>query len=954
MEKGSSLERKWQQRWDEAGLWKAEPDDRPKFMMIFAYPGVSGYLHVGHMRGYTYTDVITRYKRMLGYNVLFPVGTHASGNISINFAKKVERHDAAWLEYLRENGCPEQQITKLGEPDEVVRYFSKVYVDEYWKRFGFLADWRRFCTTIDDGYSKFIQWQFRKLNELGLLIQKPYFATFCPECGPVAVDPSETDISKGGNAEKQEYTLVKFRMGEDFIVAATLRPETMYGQTNFWADSSVEYVRAKVGEDTWIVSRPCAEKLSVQKDGVEIVGTIPGKELIGKLCHAPSVERDIMILPGDFCDPNVGTGLVTSVPSDAPWDWIALRDIQGDEQRCLDNGLDPEAVKAIQPIPIIKTKGYGDLPAVEICERLGIESQEDVEKLEEATKEIYKTGFHTGVMNDNCGPFAGLRVEVAKDRMKEALISAGDADTMQDLSEEVVCRCGAQVVVKRIDDQWFIKYSQEDWTEKAKGHAEAMNIYPKDYHNNLPNVLDWFDDRACARMGSWLGTRFPLDEKWIIEPISDSTLYPIYYLISLYVNEHGLKPEQMTEEFFDYVFLGRGEADDVAGKTGASAGMLDRIKADVAYWYPLDINLGGKEHMTVHFPVFQMNHVAILPGNYWPRGVFVHWYIVGKGSKISKSKGGAQPIPGAVERYTVDGLRLYYCHSASPFVDVEWDETVVSNYKQRIDRTIKLLEQLGAADGDPAEVDKWLESRLSGHIESVGRAMEGFDIRAAANSIFFDVAADVRWYLKRGGGNSALMDRAADAWVRMMAPVIPHNAEELWESLGKEGLVSAASYPKPEDFARDEEAEAAEGFLRAVQDDISEILKVTKMEPKRIVLYTSAEWKRQVFEYVAARDELDVGPIMKELMARDEIKRNGKAAGKFIPQTVQALKRMSIDERQARGRLLDERAYLLGALDFLKREFGCELAVYAADEGAEDPQNKARFAQPWRPAIYVE
>src|SRR5574344_2095844 len=192
------MEEKWQARWVEAGLDKAERDDsKPKFMAIFAYPGVTGYLHVGHMRGYTYVDAIGRYKRMTGYNVLFPVGTHATGNGSISLANKIKNGDANMIDYLERNGCPEEKLKDLTEPMAVVNFFNDVYVNDYWKKFGFLADWRRFTCTLFPDYAKFIQWQFHKLMDAGLLIQKPYYAPYCKSCGPVAVDASETDISKG-------------------------------------------------------------------------------------------------------------------------------------------------------------------------------------------------------------------------------------------------------------------------------------------------------------------------------------------------------------------------------------------------------------------------------------------------------------------------------------------------------------------------------------------------------------------------------------------------------------------------------------------------------------------------------------------------------------------------------------------------------------------------------------
>jgi leucyl-tRNA synthetase len=93
-----------------------------------------------------------------------------------------------------------------------------------------------------------------------------------------------------------------------------------------------------------------------------------------------------------------------------------------------------------------------------------------------------------------------------------------------------------------------------------------MNILPETFKTNLPQILNWLIARACARQGTWLGTKLPFDQSYTIEPISDSTLYPIYYLISLYVNNGKIKTEQLTEEFFDYVFLNKGESREVSQK----------------------------------------------------------------------------------------------------------------------------------------------------------------------------------------------------------------------------------------------------------------------------------------------------------------------------------------------------------------------------------------------------
>ena len=167
-------EKKWQDAWFSKKIYEASIKNKEKFFIHFAYPGVSGYLHVGHMRGFTYCDIIARYKRMIGYDVLFPAGFHASGIPSIGFAKKVERNDPTTISILKDYGCDEEQIGKLKDPQEVVNYFSKVYVEDYWKRFGFFIDYSRIMSTISDGYKKFITWQFSKLHDHGFLIQKPH------------------------------------------------------------------------------------------------------------------------------------------------------------------------------------------------------------------------------------------------------------------------------------------------------------------------------------------------------------------------------------------------------------------------------------------------------------------------------------------------------------------------------------------------------------------------------------------------------------------------------------------------------------------------------------------------------------------------------------------------------------------------------------------------------------
>ena len=953
----SSIEAKWRKAWYDARINESEPKPgKKKFFMIFAYPGVTGYMHVGHMRGYTVSDAIVRYKKMTGHEVLFPVGTHATGNGAIAFARRVERRDPATLEILRSNGVEDDKLASLSNPNEVIKFFNEIYINDYWKRFGFMSDWRRFTCTIWPDYSKFIEWQMRKLMAAGLLIQKPYYAPACVEHGPVAIDASETDISKGGNAETLEYTLLKFDFEDGRkLVAATLRPETVFGLTNFWLNPEVEYVDVDVDGETWVMSRPAAEKLKFQKDKVLVRGAANGASLMGKRCKAPYTGKMIPIFPSVLCDPNVGSGLVMSVPSDAPVDWIGLLELKRDKQTRERYRISEQMIDEASPIPIINTPGWGPLPAVEITKRMGIISLADP-KLEEATKEVYKSGFHRGVMNDSCGDFAGQPVEKAKDTMKERMLASGQADLFFDLSEEVLCRCGNKVMIKKIPDQWFIDYANPGLTARSKEHAQTMKILPREYYENIQGVLEWYRERACVRLGNWLGTRFPFDQRWIIEAIADSTLYPVYYVISRYANDGAIKPEGMTEEFFDYVLLGKGEPSRVSTRTGFSVEVLEKIKREFEYWYPLDINLGGKEHMTVHFPVFLMNHVAVLRPEHWPKGIMVNWYITSIGGKISKSKGGAQPIPDAAERFGVDAMRLFYAHVASIFVDVAWEDDKVESYRDKLERIWSTVNELtNTKGGRPADIDRWLEARIERRLGEVHKYMEDYDLRSYSNTVFFEIAQDLRWYVRRGGNHGPTIRKALDVWVPLMAPIAPHFAEELWQLLGKKPFVSVAQLRVASINDSMALEEAKERLIERLMADISEILKVTEIKPKRIVIMSSPEWKVDMLTAALARGgKVDVPSLIKSMMSKVPLVAK-KEVPNYAKELAAELSKASSEDRMVLGLRIDEQAAVSAARHFLAEEYGCEIEVLSADDPKRtDPKGKAKFARPGRPAVYVE
>jgi leucyl-tRNA synthetase len=189
-----------------------------------------------------------------------------------------------------------------------------------------------------------------------------------------------------------------------------------------------------------------------------------------------------------------------------------------------------------------------------------------------------------------------------------------------------------------------------------------------------------------------------------------------------------------------------------------------------------------------------------------------------------------------------------------------------------------------------------------------------------------------------------------------MAPLVPQLAEEAWAQAGGKGFVIDAGFPDASEQEIDALADAREAFLRGVLEDAREILKVTGIQAKRIVLYTSPAWKRdamRVAAEVARQGRLDVGGFLKAANARAELKPHAKDLPKFAQSLLKDLGSLGPEELERRA-ALDEGAAVRGATDFLRLELGAPVEVFGADEpGIEDPASKAKFAAPGRPAIWV-
>ena len=950
----TDVEKKWRSKWEENKDFETNPNDKPKKFITVAYPYPNSPQHIGHGRTYTLADVHARFYRMKGFNVLFPMGFHYTGTPVLGMAKRIEAGEKEILDGLRNiYHVPEDAIKTFVEPIKIADYFHEE-IKSGMIEMGYSIDWRREFTTIVPGYQKFIEWQITTLKEKGRIIQGSHPVGWCPvDQNPVSQHDTMGDVEP--KIDDKNF-LIKFKLGDSIFPITTLRPETIFGITNLWVNPNTIYKKVSVDGEEWIVSEECTKKISFFEKKVEITGEIPGSEIIGKTATNHD-GREILVLPAEFVEPSMGTGLVMSVPAHAPKDYQALMDLKAKGH---------ELASKLEPIPIITTEGYGSIPAKEICEKMGVSDQSD-DKLEEATKELYLKEFTDGKLNDKCLQFDGEKVQFGREKIRTWLQENGHLEKFPVLENAPVrCRCGSECVVKVLNNQWFLNYGDEEWKGLARNCLDEMNILPNNIKTEFVEVIDWLHERACARQQG-LGTKLPWDKDWIVESLSDSVIYMAYYTISRFVNDGSVTPENLTKEFFDYILLDKGDVSLAVSTSKLSEDVINSIKKEFTYFYPVDSRHSGRDLVQNHLSFFVLNHVAIFEKNLWPQEIVVNGSVMMDGAKMSKSMGNIIPLRSAIKEHGADPIRLAIISSAELLQDADFNMESVSGIQSKLESLLESCSSLKKTEMSNLKAeDTWILSKTQSKISEITEALEKMRLREALHDILFTFESDLSWYAKRTGAKgrhdiSGILHQINSARVAMLSPFAPHIAEEMWEKLGNTEMVSKSKWPEYSPDKVDAASICAEELLKNTIDDISNIIKVTKITPKKIVIYVNSdETKSKIYSKmlsIMVGGQNNMGVVMKELIA-DPNTAGAKKMPDFVQKTIKDLHSESEDIKKMKleAENFDEKEFLKSELSSMgQKEFGVEIKVYSEnDVDIYDPKGKARHARPFKPAILIE
>jgi len=957
----SAVDKKWQKKWAENNDHETNSSDKEKKFITVAYPYPNSPQHIGHGRTYTIADVHSRYLRMKGFNVLFPMGFHYTGTPILGMAKRVEANDAELIEGFKTlYKVPEDKIKEFAEPVKIADYFHEE-IKSGMIEMGYSIDWRREFTTIDPAYQKFIEWQFRNLKEKNLIVQGSHPVGWCPkDQNPVSQHDTLGDVEP----DFTEYIIIKFDLDGVKIPVATLRPETLFGVTNIWINPQVTYQKIKVNDEIWITSPECARKLGFLEKKIEVIEDVSGSDFVGQSAKTPHSSDSIVILPASFVKSDNGTGIVMSVPAHAPFDYQALVDCKSGKNKSINSDL-LNNIQNIEPISMIKTEGLGNIPAKDIVEKMGISHQDDP-KLEDATKEIYSKEFYEGILANNTKQFAGKKISEAKDEIKEWVTKIGSADILLELTNSPVkCRCGTECVVKLLSNQWFLDYSNKDWKQKAHRCFEGMNILPNEIRSEFDKVLYCLRERSCARQHG-LGTKIPWDKEWLVESLADSVIYMAFYIISKYVNKKEINGNDLTDEFFDYVFYGKKDSGEIANKTNITKEKLKEIRDEFLYFYPVDSRHSGRDLVPNHLTFFVLNHVALFPEENWPQEIVVNGSVLMAGKKMSKSMGNIIPLRDAVRKHGADPIRLTILISAELLQDADFNVEAINGIKNKLESMYENSTKTKAEEIPELEPeDKWILSMLQNLAVNVSQSLDKIRLREALHHILYDFDSKLQWYLKRTKSKqrtniSGILHKILSSRVLMLSPFAPHIAEEIWEKLGNSELASKSAWPSSIGIEIDSKSIQTETLLKSIIDDINNILKVTKISPKKITVYTAEQWKSKAYNSILKNvldGQTNIGAIIKSLIANKETEQIKKDPD-FVKKTLNDILSEPVELRKGRMNVdqIDEKQIISSELSSLvKNDYDVELSVFSeSDSEKYDPKNKAKAARPFKPAILIE
>ncbi|MER1958467.1 MAG: leucine--tRNA ligase [Solibacillus sp.] len=770
------IEKKWQAFWDVNKTFKTENDEsKPKFYALdmFPYPSGAG-LHVGHPEGYTATDILSRFKRMQGYNVLHPMGWDAFGLPAEQYALDTGNDPA---EFTAKNIATfKRQINELG----------------------FSYDWDREINTTDPSYYKWTQWIFTKLVEMDLAYVDEVAVNWCEALGTVLANEEVIDglSERGGHPVvrkpmrqwvlritkyadrliddlldvdwpesikdmqrnwigRSEGAQVKFTVAntdKDFEVFTT-RPDTLFGATYCVLAPEHKLVAQITSPEQKEAVEAYLEKVSLKSD---LERTDLAKEKTGVFTGAYAVNpingKQVPIWIADYVLATYGTGAIMAVPAHDERDYEFAKEFGLEITAVLEGGdIDKEA-------------------------------------------------------------FTGDGVHINSEFLDGLNKADGIAKAITWLEENAV---GEKKVTYRLRDWLFSR--QRYWGEP------------------IP-VIHWEDGTMTTIPEDQLPLELPKTTNIRPSGTGESPLANIEEWVNVVDPVTGLKGRRETNTMpqwagSSWYFL--RYIDPTNDKAIADPELLKR-------WLPVDIYIGGAEHAVLHLLYARFWHkvlydLGVVHTKEPFQKLFNQGMILGEGNeKMSKSKGNVVNPDDIIESHGADTLRLYEMFMGPLEASVAWSTNGLDGARRFLDRIWRLFvtEEGKLADKVQVSDDKNLEKAYHQTVKKVTDDYEGIRFNTAISQMMV--------FINDCYKAEVIPTEYAEGFVKLLSPLAPHVAEELWAILGHEGTITYAEWPSfDESKLVDDEIEVVVQVLGKVRAKVTVAKDVSKEELEKVALEDS-------------------------------------------------------------------------------------------------------------------
>jgi leucyl-tRNA synthetase len=757
----AALEPKWQERWEADGLYRADVDPaRPKHYALTMLPYPSGDLHIGHWYAIAPSDARARFMRMRGFNTLFPMGFDAFGLPAENAAIKRNIHPKQWT------------------------YANIERMRGQLKRMGSMIDWRREAVSADPEYYRWTQWFFLQLLGADLAYRKKAAVDWCPSCNTTLA--REQVIGDDRHCERCGTPVIRKELEQWFFRTTRYADELLRFEGIDWPERVQTLQSRWIGrsEGAHVTFRTEAgeplEIFTTRPDtlwGVTFMVLAPEHPLVAKLTsddRRPEVEAyvekalrqtDMQREAADQEKTGVFSGgyAINPVNGERVPVWIADYVLMG------------YGTGAIMAVPAHDQRDF------EFARKYGLEIRPvirpegaelgPVEAMQEAMS-------HDGLMVES-GPLTGTPADQAYEKVVAFLEEKG---------------AGKRAVTYRLRD-WLIS-RQRYWG------APIPVVYCPE-HGAVPLPEDQ------------LPVLLPEDVGWLPTGESPLKLHPTWRKTQCPVcggpaeRETDTMDTFMCSSWYHLRYLSPHYAD----------GPFD--PAEYRYWMPVDTYTGGIEHATMHLIYTRFFHkacrdIGIVQGDEPMVQLRNQGIILGEDSeKMSKSRGNVVAPDDLVDRYGADTVRAFLMFFARWELGGPWNSRGIEGASRWLRRVWNLYMESAEEGTEPTpEVIAGMRRKLHQTLKQVTADFEAFSFNTVVAALMelLNELMQARTQGAAAMSSSAAWDEVKDVYVRMLAPIAPHMAEELWQSIGREGSVHRQLWP-----AVDEEAAKAEEITLVVQ-----------------------------------------------------------------------------------------------------------------------------------------